>query len=183
MGITEILSLVTVLIASFISGKTLLSKSDLEQVFLTHEQKIKLYYIKLLGLSSLIGFLGGDLYILWNLTLNKKTAETANWNFAIALSFVIFICCLFTLGTVEKVIQNFIIQSHYKYKISLEIGDVYILRMMNEQLCICSKDPNADFLRNDTESILVKVEDLIEKPLIREKHQIPSRSFWQRILD
>lgn len=55
--------------------------------------------------------------------------------------------------------------------------------MMNEEICICSKDPNADFLKNDVESILVKLDDLIHKPLIKEKHEIPKKSFWQRLLD
>ncbi|WP_335571810.1 hypothetical protein [Neobacillus vireti] len=54
---------------------------------------------------------------------------------------------------------------------------------MNEQLCICSKDPNADFIQHNVESILVKVEDLIEKPFIREKHEIPKRPFWKKVLD
>ncbi|MEH7544923.1 hypothetical protein [Neobacillus vireti] len=108
MGIPEILTIVTAIIGAFVNGKALLSKSELEQVFLTHEQKIKFYYTKLFGLSTLIGLLVGDLYILWDLTINKKTAATANWNFAIALSFVIFICGLFTLGAIEKIIRIFL---------------------------------------------------------------------------
>lgn len=156
----------------------------MEQVFLTHEQKIKLYYIKLISLSGLIAFLVADLYILWSLTFKGKTAETANWTFAIALSFVVFICCLISLGTIEKVIQNLLMKSHYKYKVTLDkIGEVYILKMMNEQLCICSKDPNADLYRNDMESILVRLEDLIQQPLIREEIQVPGRPIWKKLLD
>lgn len=183
LGISALISLVTFLIGIIVSGKALLSKSELEQVFLTHEQKIKMYYYKLFGLSGLIAFLVGDLYILWSLTLNKETAETVNWSFAFALAFVIFFCGLISLGTIEKIVQNFFIKHHFKYKVSLEnLGDVYILKMMNEGICICSKEPNADFVGNDVESVLVKLDDLIKKPFIKEKIEKPYTSFWQKML-
>jgi hypothetical protein len=184
VSITAFISTITVVIGLFVSGKAMLSKSELEQVFLTHEQKIKMYYYKLFGLSSLIAIFGGYLYLLWNLTINKNTTETVNWGFVIGLSFVVFICCLISLGTVIQIFQNIIIKHHYKYKVSLDnIGDVYILRMMDKDICICSKDPNADFLTNNVESILIKLDDLIQKPLIKEKLEIPKMSFWQKIME
>lgn len=157
MGVLALISIVAFIIGIIVSGKALLSKSELEQVFLTHEQKIKMYFYKLFGLSGLIAFLVSDLYILWSITINKKTAEMVNWSFAFALALVIFICCLISLGTIEKVVQNFFIKHHFKYKVTLNnFGEVYILRMMNQEICICSKDPNAVFVRNDVESVLVK---------------------------
>ncbi|WP_316572059.1 hypothetical protein [Neobacillus sp. YIM B06451] len=184
MGVFEFFTGAAGIVTAIISWKALLSKSDLEQVFLTHEQKIKLYYLKLISLSGLIAFLFGDLYILWSLTFKGKTAATADWNFAIALGFVVFICCLITLGAIEKVIQNLVLKSHTKYKVTLEnIGEVYILKMMNEQLCICSKNPNADFYRNDIESILVRLEDLIQKPLIRVEIEVPKRPVLKKLFD
>lgn len=184
MGIPALISIVTFVVGITVSGKALLSKSELEQVFLTHEQKIKMYYYKLFGLSGLIAFLVSDLYILWSISINKKTAVTANWSFAFALSLVIFICCLISLGTIEKIVQHFFIKHHYKYKVTLNnFGEVYILRMMNQEICICSKDPNADLVRNNVESVLVKVDDLILMPLTKERLQRPSKSFWQKLLE
>ncbi|WP_298468974.1 hypothetical protein [uncultured Psychrobacillus sp.] len=185
MGVPALLSIVTLIVAVIISGKALLSKSELEQVFLTHEQKIKMHYYKLFGLSGLIAFLVSDLYILWSITINKKTAEMVNWSFAFGIALVIFICCLISLGTIERFVQNFLIMHHFKYKVTLNnFGDVYILRMMNQEVCICSKDPNVVFLRNDDiESILVKVDDLLLKPLTKERLQKPNKSFWQKVLE
>lgn len=184
LGISAIISVVTFFIGIAVSGKALLSKSELEQVFLTHEQKIKMYYYKLFGLSGLIAFLVGDLYILWSLTINKKTAETANWSFAFALALVIFICGLISLGTIEKIVQNFFVKHHFKYKVNLiDYGEVYILRMMNAEICICSKDPNADFIKTDVESVLVKLDGLIQTPFIKEKIDKPHKSFWQKVFE
>jgi hypothetical protein len=184
VDIPTLISIITVIIGLSVSGKALLSKSELEQVFLTHEQKIKLYYYKLFGLSGLIALLVGDIYILWSLTIDDKTLETSNWSFAFALSFVIFISCMISLGTLVRVIRNFFIKHHLKYKVNVtNIGEVYILRMMNKEVCICSKDPNADFMRNDVETILVKLDDLIQKPFMKEKLEVPKTTFWQRILD
>ena len=184
MSVSALISVVTLLIGLVVSGNALLSKSELEQVFLTHEKKIKMYYYKLLGMSGLIAFLVSDFYILWSVSIDKKTAETANWSFAFALLFVILICCLISLGTIEKVFHNFLIKHHYKYKVNLnDFGEVYILRMMNEEICICSKDSNADFVDQDVESLLVKLDDLIQRPLIKERIQKPNKSFWQKMID
>jgi len=185
LGVPALISVVTLIVAITVSGKALLSKPELEQVFLTHEQKIKMYFYKLFGLSGLIAFLVSDLYILWSISINKKTAEMVNWSFAFALALVIFICCLISLGTIEKVVQNFFIKHHFKYKVTLNnFGDVYILRMMNQEICICSKDPNAAFVRDDDiQSILVKVDELILKTLTKERHQKPNKSFWQKLLE
>ncbi|MED1471783.1 hypothetical protein [Bacillus salipaludis] len=186
MGITAIISTLTVVIGLIISGRALISKTELEKLFFTNEQKIKMYYYKLVGLSGLISILVGDLYILWNITFGTKTGEKANWGFAIALTFVIFICCLISLGNLERVVQNFFIKSHIKFKVNLEnIGDVYVLRMLKEDICICSKDPNADYNKNDLESgyILVKLDDLINKSFIKEKHEKSNMSIWEKLLD
>ncbi|MGD6969364.1 hypothetical protein ACQCVP_23555 [Rossellomorea vietnamensis] len=178
-----LLSSIAFLVGTFVSGKALISKSEIEQVFLTREKKIKMYYYTLLVLSGLIAFLIGDLYILWHIFINDKTVETVNWNFAIALTLVVFICCLVTLGTLAKLIQTFFIKEHYKYKVQLiNIGEVYIIGMMNEEICICSANPNAEFVREDLESILIKLDDLIHKPLTREKIEIPQKTTWQKII-
>lgn len=133
----------------------------------------------------MISFLVGDLYILFSITIKKQTIETADWSFAIALALIIFICCLVTLGTVERIIQNFSIKYHYKFKVKLdtESEEVYILRMMNDEICICSKNPNSDLVKNDSESIFVKLDDLINKPLIKEKIEKPKLTFIQKIFE
>lgn len=74
------------------------------------------------------------------------------------VALVIFICCLISLGTIEKVVQNFFIKHHFKYKVTINnFGDVYILRMMNQEICICSKDPNAFFVNNHKRQYLLQL--------------------------
>jgi hypothetical protein len=185
MGITTVISTITLLAGLIVSGKALISKSEIEQVFLTNEQKIKMYYYKLFSLSGLIALMIGDLLIVWEVTIHKKTASTANWGLAIAVSFIVFIFCLIFLGAVIRVIYNFFIKHYYIYKVRLnEIGDLYILRMMNEEICICSKEliENIDD-RNIGQFILVNLSDIIQKPLIKERHLIPQRNIWQKFFD
>lgn len=177
-----LISIITVLIGLFISGKALLSKTGLEQVFFTHEQKIKTYLLKLIGVSLLTAFLVGDLYVLWNLTF-RNNIETTNWNYAFGLSIIVFIFSIIFYRSIDKIIKTFFKKHHFKFKVNLEkIGEVYIVRMMNKEICICSKDPNAEILKNE-DFILVKLEDLIQTPFIKEKIATPKISIWEKIFD
>jgi hypothetical protein len=184
MGVTAAITAITFLMGIFINGKALLTTSDLEQVFLTREQKIKMYYYQLFVLSILIAVFGGYIYLVWKWKVDGISVVSTNWSFAIALTIVIFICSYFTIGTILKLIHNFFIKEHYKYKVKLDkVGEVYILKMMSQDICICSKNPNANFLRDDKENILVKVDDIIRIPLIKTKHTKPSMSLWKKLLD
>lgn len=73
------------------------------------------------------------------------------------------------------------IKHHYKYKVTLNnFGEFYILRMMNHEICICSKDPSADLERNDVKSVLVKVDVLILKPLTKKDIRNQTNPFGKR---
>lgn len=183
MGITTVISTITLLVGLIVSGKALISKSEIEQVFLTNEQKIKMYYYKLFSLSGLIALFIGDLLIVWEVTIHKKTASGANWGLTAAVSSIVFIFCLLFLGTVIRITYNMFVKHYYMYRVRLnEVGDVYILRMMNEEICICSREPieNIDD-RNIGQFILINLSDIIQKPLIKERHLIPQRSIWQKL--
>jgi hypothetical protein len=45
--------------------------------------------------------------------------------------------------------------------------------MKNAEVCICSKDPNSDINKDDSESLLISLEDLMKKPIIKIKVQRP----------
>ena len=165
-----------------VSIKTLISKSDLEQVFLTPEQIVKMKFYRTVGFSASFGVLIADAYFIWCLILEGQTYRTVDWNIVFALALFSFILCLMFISIFQPLYLWIFSRYHYKYKIYIEgIGDIYILKMMNQDVCICSKDPNADFKQGDSDSFLLKLDDLMKKPLIKLRIQRP-QSYIQKLI-
>lgn len=185
-SVLTFISIITIIFGLILGGNALNLKSDVERVFLTHEQKLKMYYYNLFVLSGIIAFIGATIYITWKLYIEKEKAilEMNNWNSAIALAIIIFICCLFSLGTLIRLIQNFFIKYQFKYKTNLsDIGEVYILGMMNKEVCICSKDPNANWNMSNSTSFLINLDSVMRQPLIKEKIPKPQKSTIQKLIN
>ncbi|MGE7219243.1 hypothetical protein ACQKJC_22430 [Priestia koreensis] len=178
-------NLFTIFMAAFgliISIKALVSKSDLEQVFLTQEQVIKLKFYRLIGLSASLGIVIADLYFLWLLIFKGKTFNTVDWSKIITISIIWSILGFLFFSVLSSILISIFTKYHYKYKVNLEgTGDLYILKMMNPDVCICSKDPNSEFTQDDIESYLLSIENLRHKPIIRMKFQRPQNSFQKLI--
>lgn len=175
----------TILGATFgllVSIKALVSKSDLEQIFLTHEKILKMKFYRLIGLSAAIAILLPDIYFIWCLIYQGKTFQTVNWNFIIGLVFLIFLFSLMCLSILKSIIIGIFARYHYMYKVNIDdIGDVYILKMLNQSVCICSKDPNSNIKQDDSESYLIGLDLLMKKPLIKIKIQRPQNSIQKLI--
>lgn len=185
-SILTFISIVTIIFGLILRGNALNSKSDLEKVFLTHEQKLKMYYYNLFVLSGIIAFIGTIIYIAWKVYIKKgKTMlEMNDWGSAIALAIIIFVCCLFSLGSIIKLIENFFLKHHFKYKVNLtNVGEVYILGMMNPDVCICSKDPNANWEMSNEASFLINLDSVMQQPLIKVKIFKPQQSFIQKLIN
>ncbi len=185
-SILTFISIVTIIFGLILRGNALNSKSDLEKVFLTHEQKLKMYYYNLFVLSGLMAFIGTMIYIVWKVYIKKGTTilEMNDWSSAIALAIIIFVCCLFSLGSILRLIEKVFIKHHFKYKVNLtNVGEVYILGMMNPDVCICSKDPNTNWEMSTEASFLIKLDTVMQQPLIKMRILKPQQSFLQKLIN
>jgi len=183
--VIKFITIVTIILGVIFGGNALNSKTELERVFITHEQRLKIYYYNLFLLSGIIAFFVSLIYITWKTNLSdNKILETSDWSFSIVLGIFIFICCLISLGTIIRLINNIFIKHHYKYMINLkDIGEVYILSMMNPEVCICSKDPNTDLEMGDKASYLIKLDTVMQNPLTKKKILKPQRNLFQKLID
>jgi hypothetical protein len=178
----NLLTLIGAGLGVVVSFKALVSKSDFEQVFLTHEQVIKIKLYRLIGLSASLGILLADVYFIWTLIFKGKTFETTEWNYIIGLAILWFILGLMFIGFLTSILSNIFARYHYKYKVNVPgTGDVYILKMMNQDICICSKDPNSEIKQDDSESYLFSIEDIKCKPINKVKIQKP-QSYIQKLI-
>lgn len=185
-SVLTFISIVTIIFGLILRGNALNSKSELEKVFLTHEQKLKMYYYNLFVLSGIIAFIGATIYIVWKVYIEKGTTilKMNDWSSAIALAIIIFICCLFSLGSILRLIQKIFFKHHFKYKVNLiDIGEVYILGMMNQEVCICSQDPNANWEMSNRASFLINLDNVMQQPLIKVRILKPQQSFIQKLIN
>ena len=181
-SLTALITFILFIFGIAIKGKTLLSISDLEHLFLTNENKFKVYYLNLIYLSILVTFLLLDVYLIYRKNFTTQTFKNINWDFFVSYGIILFICILLTIGPILKRIGNFL-KFHYMYKVSIEgIGDLYIHKMMNDQICICTKDPNDNINMANSMTYLIKIEDLIQKPLIKEKILKPQSPLWKKFI-
>lgn len=184
----SLLTLLTILTAVggiILAGSALNSRSDLERVFFTHEQKTKAYFYNLLILSGLFSFSITFFTLLLERFITKnKGISDESLTLAVYSWIGLFIFFMIFLGFVVSMVDNLFIKHHYKYKVSIpELGEVYILSMLNEEICICSTDANINFKTSDQESFLIEKNTLIKNPLVKEKIQKPEKSFLRKLID
>jgi hypothetical protein len=161
------------------------SKTILGRTFFTDEQRIKVRYYNNIAFSLIISF--AIAYFSLALKVNtggNSEIEKQELTSALVLGITSFIISLMLISPLIRWIDNFFIKNHIKYKVVLneESGPVYILRMHDQDTCICSKNPNAE-LSEQGEYILIKMEDLMGKKLVEEKITKPPRSAWSKFFD
>jgi hypothetical protein len=161
------------------------SKNNLGRTFFTDEQRLKLRYFNNVSFSLIMSFA----IAYYSLVLKVHTEgnfqiETQELTSALVLGITSFIILLMLIPTLIRRIENFFFKNHIKYKVVLteEDGPVYILRMHDQDTCICSKNPNADF-SEPGEYILISKQDLMGKILTEEKIPKPPRSAWSKLID
>lgn len=167
-----------------ISGYSLLYKTDFEKVFMTTEQKLKqklVMYVLLIGYTT---FLVPFLYIMCNISINNSDQFSIDWNKTISIAITTFFTSSFIVLVCIKKINNFVIKEKTMYKVDVEdIGEVYLIKMFDKEICICSLDANTD-LENLSEKIfLIKMDDLMKLPILKEKIPLPTRSIYQKLLN
>ncbi|MGG4409249.1 hypothetical protein ABER75_10965 [Niallia taxi] len=183
--LSYIIPLALTVFGALIPINALNSKTIFGKTFLTDEQKIKVKYFNTILLAFIIAT--AVAYFTFAIKVNatnefqvtsKDISSSLVWGIAI---FIIF---LMITSPVVKWIDNFFIKDHIKYKVTQieQIGDVYIIRMHDKDTCICSKDPNAEFLQ-DSEYILIAMQEIYEKRILEGKIPKPPKSFWSKLLD
>lgn len=173
----------SLIFATIFRFHALSSKSDLGRIFLTDEQKLKAYFYNLFILSLLIALLSGIVYIsIQNKDIDKNPTEL--FGTAVAIVLIVFIVCFFSIGTIVKWIHNFLIKDYFKFQINLpEIGDVYIIRMLSKEICICSKDSSIESDTPDKNSYLISMKSIIQQPITKRRFTKPKRTVIQKIFD
>lgn len=180
MKITTVIALITLIMSTMIPALALLSKSRVEKVFLTGEQAIKYYFYSLLTLSFCFSVLITDVYFMWIFLIEKTHYPWSVWASIFIISFFFIMLLAHNL---LKSLNKFAIRYHHKYKFKIDsIGFVYIIKMLNDSTLLCSKEPNAEFIKGFDSYLIIKVDELNKKQLIKEKIFKPERTFWQKLI-
>lgn len=184
MNIQGLIALIISIGGLIFAGHVLLSKSSFEQVFMTPEQISKQRIYAVLGGTLYFTFLVPALYIGWTNIINTKEIDLINWDTVKIIAVNTFIISLVFLGGIIKVIRNFVAKTDIKYKVvTKDLGELFLIKMLDKDICICSKSAQID-LNNTTEEIyLIKIDDFTKLPLIREEVAIQNRSIYQKIFE
>lgn len=184
--ISGTLALLTLVFGALISLNVLHEKSDVGQVFFTDEQRVKVYFYRLFMLSFILFIESFLIFIIVAILSGNNQAATdpETLGTALALGIGVFLLSILSLGRIIKWYQNIFIKRHYKFRITLPSGEyVYIIRMLNSEICICSKDPDAGFKENTKKTFLVPVQNITEKPLVKISFPKPKQTWIQKIFD
>ena len=70
------------------------------------------------------------------------------------------------------------------YKVNIaDLGEVYLIKMLDRETSICS--PEADLGLDDLseETFLVKMDDLMKLPILKEIVPVPTRSIYKKLFN
>lgn len=184
MKVSAIIALIISLPAVIISGMSLLSKTNFESIFLTHDQLLKKRYLSMGELAFSITYLATLIYVLWIVFVFKLNYESIDKTKIILIAMSIFFISWILLILCSNFLTNLLVKNKTMYKVSIEgLGDVYILKMLNHETCICSKDAHANLNNLNHQIHLIRIEDLIKLPITKEVVTLPSRSFYQKLFN
>lgn len=184
-SLLTLLTLLTAVGGVVIAGSALNSRSGLERAFFTHEQKTKAYFYNLLVLSGLFSFSFTFLLILLsNFRITTESSLELSWSPVALIWITLFIFFMLVLEFTIKTIDSFFIKHHYKYKVFIpSIGEVYIISMLNEDICICSTDANINLKPSNQISYLIEKNTILLSALTKEKISKPDRSFVKKLVE
>lgn len=184
--ISGTIAILTLVFGALISFNVLHEKSDVGQVFFTDEQRTKVYLYRLFMLSFFLFVESFAIFIVIAVLRgnNKAATDPTTLGTALALGIGVFLLSIFSLGRIIKWYQNIFVKRHFKFRHTLPNGEyVYIIQMLNSEICICSKDPNAGFKENSKKTFLVPLQNMMEKPLIKISFPKPKLTWKQKIFE
>lgn len=175
---TAIVSLLTLLLPSM----ALLSKTSFEINFMTTEQILKKRLFDTLGIILYISFLFPFMYIMWSIYVKNLDFRAIDWVFTLSISIITFLISSVFFTFYTKPIQNILIKNRRMYKVDLDdLGELYIIKMLDHETCICSPDPNIDLDNSNSQIYLVKMENLMKIPILKETVSLPSISIYKKL--
>lgn len=184
MKISAIIAIILSLSAGIIPALSLVSKSKFESTFMTTEQNLKRYFFILLSASIYLGGLSSLFYVVISYFNVDFKYVSINWSNAGFFGLFIFIISFSFSALYAKSISNFFIKEKTVYKVCLDdLGELYIIKMLDHQTCICSYNVHADLDSLDSQIYLIKMEDLLKLPLSEEVVTKEPRSFLQKLFD
>jgi len=132
MHFQGLIALIVSICGLIFAGHVLLSKSSLEQVFMSPEQRIKQRIYAVLSGTLYFTFLVPFLYIAYSSIFNLKETDAINWDIVKIIAVNTFIISLVFLGLIIRVFRNFIIKEDVKYKILTEdLGELFLIKMLD----------------------------------------------------
>lgn len=180
--VSGIVALITTIFVILIGLNVLHSKSDIGETLFTDEQKIKVYYYRLFMISFILFIEAICILTICSIAMGNEDTFT-NSEIIITILFLavaVFFLSIFSMGRIARWYQNIFVKHHYKFRFTLSNGDqLYIIRMLNSEVCICSKDPYAGFKKNSKKTFLVPIQSIMEQPLIKIKFPMPKQSVFQ----
>ncbi|WP_047392529.1 hypothetical protein [Exiguobacterium sp. s168] len=184
MKLSAIIALIISLPAVIISGISLLSKTNFESIFLTHDQLLKKRYLSMGEMAFYITYIVTFIYILWMVFVSKSNYGSIDKTNTFLIAMSIFFSSWILLILYSKFLTNLLVKNKTMYKVSIEgLGYVYILKMLNHETCICSKDAHANLNDLNHQIHLVRIEDLIKLPITKEVVTLPSQSFYKKLFN
>lgn len=177
-GITLLITIVGIGFAGF----SLLSKTAFEEIFMTTEQKIKQRLFALLAAVLYFTVLVPFLYVAWGTGVNDLEFAAVNWERTTGIAVYSMIISAFIFGIGVKRVGNFITKEKIIYKVDIpDLGEVYLIKMLDREICICSKDAHLNLNDPSEETFLVKMDDLMKLPLLKESIPVPTRNVYQKL--
>lgn len=182
MSIQGSITLLITLVGIGFGGLSLLSKTAFEGVFLTTEQKIKQRLFALLAAIFYFTICVPFLYVVWGTSVNNLEFAAVNWERTTALAVYSMIISAFIFGIGIKRVSNFITKEKTMYKVNIPgLGEMYLIKMLDRETCIFSTDAHLNLEDPSEETFLVKMDDLMKLPILKESVPVPTRSVYQKL--
>lgn len=175
-SISEVIAFLVFSFGLFFTGKELWEKTQVEKIFFTPKQR-EIHRFAVSTISAIyLSFLLGYFHILKELYIKKTEWDSLNWENLMANSLFWFIVFFIAANPLLKTIRYLFVPYTVKYKIALNDEDLYLIKMIDSDICICAENPSIDLDNASDEFVLLKKEDLINVKLKRVKVDKPIKN-------
>lgn len=182
MTISALLTAIVSLSAILLSSMALLSKTSFEIYFMTTEQILKKRLFDTLGIVLYLSFLSPFIYIVWNIYVKKLEFGAINWRFTLSISITTFLISSVLILFYAKPVRNIMIKDRIMYKVNLDdLGELYIIKMLDQETCICSPNSNIDLNDSNSQIYLIKMDNLMKIPILKEIVPLPPTSIYKKL--
>lgn len=181
MKFPTIIALLLSLSGAGFSAMSLLAKTRFESVFLTSEQLLKRRFLIIASAVLYCTIVVPLIYVQWDMWGMDKSYSSIKETAILIAFYTFFISSTFLIFYLSTLL-NFIVKEKSLYKVSIEdLGELYIIKMKDIEICICSSDAHANLEAGNSQLYFVKLDDMMKLPFTKETVALPPRSFWQKL--